>query len=123
MREIKRIGTERIDEYMEIYLNSYPAFKSLDDECRNYYREKTIRDMERGVDVDFFGCFEDGVLAATMKIVDFDINLFDDLLSFLYIDQKLDTALTGFVCGKEAVFVSALLIQIKIALIVSFDIV
>ena len=79
MREIKRIGTERIDEYMEIYLNSYPAFKSLDDECRNYYREKTIRDMERGVDVDFFGCFEDGVLAATMKIVDFDINLFGEM--------------------------------------------
>lgn len=79
MREIKRIGTERIDEYMEIYFNSYPAYKTLDDECRAYYRDKTIRDMERGRDVEFFGCFEDGVLAATMKIVDFDINLFGEM--------------------------------------------
>ena len=79
MREIKRIGTERIDEYMEIYFNSYPAYKTLDDECRAYYRDKTIRDMERGRDVEFFGCFEDGILAATMKIVDFDINLFGEM--------------------------------------------
>ena len=88
MREIKRIGTERIDEYMEIYFNSYPAYKTLDDECRAYYRDKTIRDMERGRDVEFFGCFEDGILAATMKIVDFDINLVSSKDKRKYLSAK-----------------------------------
>ena len=36
MREIKNIGPERIEEYLTVYLNAYPAFKSQDDYCREY---------------------------------------------------------------------------------------
>ena len=76
MREIKKIGPEIMDEYMYIYLNAYPAFKDLDEDCYNMYRAKNISDMELDDDVDFYGCFEDGKLVATMKLVSFQMNLF-----------------------------------------------
>ena len=31
-REIRPIGTEYVEEYIEIYLNAYPAFKALDED-------------------------------------------------------------------------------------------
>ena len=76
MREIKKIGPEIMDEYMYIYLNAYPAFKDLDEDCYKKYEAKNIRDMELDDDVDFYGCFEDGKLVATMKLVSFQMNLF-----------------------------------------------
>ncbi|MBR3260373.1 MAG: GNAT family N-acetyltransferase, partial [Firmicutes bacterium] len=76
MRDIKKIGPEIMDEYMYIYLNAYPAFKDLDEDCYKKYEAKNIRDMELDDDVDFYGCFEDGKLVATMKLVSFQMNLF-----------------------------------------------
>ncbi|MGI6212640.1 MAG: GNAT family N-acetyltransferase [Anaerovoracaceae bacterium] len=76
MREIRTLGPAEIEDYLTIYLNAYPAFKTLDDECREEYRQKTKRDMERQEDVDFIGLFEDGTLISTMKIVNFRINLY-----------------------------------------------
>ena len=76
MREKKKIGPEIMDEYMYIYLNAYPAFKDLDEDCYKKYEAKNIRDMELDDDVDFYGCFEDGKLVATMKLVSFQMNLF-----------------------------------------------
>ena len=55
MREIKKIGPEIMDEYMYIYLNAYPAFKDLDEDCYKKYEAKNIRDMELDDDVDFYG--------------------------------------------------------------------
>ena len=54
-RKIRPIGPEDVEQYLEVYLNAYPAFKSLDDECRQFYREKTIFDMTNDKEVDFFG--------------------------------------------------------------------
>lgn len=59
MREIKKIGPEIMDEYMYIYLNAYPAFKDLDEDCYKKYEAKNIRDMELDDDVDFYHLFTD----------------------------------------------------------------
>lgn len=76
MREIREIGTEWIEPYLDIYLNAYPAFKTLDEKCREEYREKTKRDMTMDQQVHFIGAFEDGVLAATMKVVELEMNIY-----------------------------------------------
>ncbi len=76
MREIRKIGPEIMDEYMYIYLNAYPAFKDLDEDCYKKYEAKNIRDMELDDDVDFYGCFENGKLVATMKLVSFSMNIY-----------------------------------------------
>ena len=77
MREIKNIGPERIEEYLTVYLNAYPAFKSLDDSCRNITgrRQRPICGKIRG-SVEFVGLFEDNKLVATMKIVKFSMNFY-----------------------------------------------
>ena len=79
MRDIRKIGPEIMDEYMYIYLNAYPAFKDLDEDCYNKYRAKNIRDMELDDDVDFYGCFEDDKLVATMKLVSFKMNIYGEM--------------------------------------------
>lgn len=78
-REIRPVGTDRVDEYLEIYLNAYPAFKSLDAECREYYRNKTLLDMSTDKEVDFYGMFQDDKLVALMKLVNFRMNLYGKL--------------------------------------------
>lgn len=81
MRTIRNVGPESIDQYMEVYLNSYPAFKSLDDDCYAHYEEKTLLDMTTDPDVDFVGMFEDEKMIAIMKVVHFRINLFGRMQS------------------------------------------
>ena len=76
-REIRPIGPEVVEQYLEVYLNAYPAFKSLDDECRQFYREKTIFDMTNDKEVDFIGMFDGEKLIATMKLVNFQMNVYD----------------------------------------------
>lgn len=73
-RQIRPIGPADVEQYLEVYLNAYPAFKSLDDECRQFYREKTVRDMTEDKEVDFVGMFEGEKLIATMKLVNFQMN-------------------------------------------------
>ena len=75
-REIRPIGPEVVEQYLEVYLNAYPAFKSLDDECRQFYREKTIFDMTNDKEVDFIGMFDGDKLIATMKLVNFQMNVY-----------------------------------------------
>lgn len=75
-RNIRQIGPESAQEYVDIYLNAYPAFKTLDDECRKHYLEKTLFDMRNDKEVDFFGMFEGDKLISLMKLVNFRINLF-----------------------------------------------
>lgn len=74
--KITPLGEEHIEAYLEIYLNAYPAYKSQDDACRAYYREKIRTDMGYGGDVTFTGLFEGDELIAIMKIVHFSMNLF-----------------------------------------------
>lgn len=79
MRVIKEVGMDQVEEYLDIYLNAYPAYKTGDEECREKYRKKTIIDMSSDKRVDFFGMFEDGKLVASMKLIDFDINLYGEV--------------------------------------------
>lgn len=76
MKIIKELSKGNIEEYMEIYLNAYPAYKTLDSQCYDRYKAKTLTEMSEDTDVDFFGMFVDGKLAATMKLVSFSINLY-----------------------------------------------
>ena len=34
-----------IEAYLDIYLNSYPAYKTLDEECRAHYRSKHLTEL------------------------------------------------------------------------------
>lgn len=34
-----------IEAYLDIYLNSYPAYKALDEECRAHYRSKHLTEL------------------------------------------------------------------------------
>ncbi|QIB70057.1 GNAT family N-acetyltransferase [Aminipila butyrica] len=79
MRRIQAIGPDVMEDYLEIYLNAYPAFKTLDGECYETYRKKTLRDMEEAEDVHFFGLYEEQVLIATMKLIEFKMNLFGQM--------------------------------------------
>ena len=76
MDEIRLIGPEIMDEYMYIYLNAYPAFKDLDEDCYKKFEAKNTRDMELDEKVDFYGCFREGKLIATMKLVNFEMNVY-----------------------------------------------
>jgi hypothetical protein len=65
--------------YMEIYLNAYPAGKDLSDECYEKYYNRNLQSMTEFDHVNFYGMFEDGQLIATMKLIDFDMNLFGQM--------------------------------------------
>lgn len=76
MREFRKISTESIEQYMHIYLNAYPAYKTLDQEGREGYRKKVLTDMRQDRDVDFIGLFEEETLLAIMKVVYFSMNVY-----------------------------------------------
>lgn len=75
-RVIRRLKPEDLPAYMEIYLNAYPAGKDLSEECYEKYYRRNLLSMQSFDDVNFFGCFEGATLVATMKLIDFKINLF-----------------------------------------------
>lgn len=78
-RTIRRLTSEDIGAYMDIYLNCYPAGKDLSGECWNKYAARHIRSMTEFSHVNYFGLFEDGTLAAVMKLIDFDMNLYGEM--------------------------------------------
>lgn len=78
-REIRFLGPEDVEEYLPIYFNSYPAFKNIGDEGHEIYLKKTLDTMEKYDDVHFVGLYEDDVLIATMKIIDFSMNVFGQI--------------------------------------------
>ena len=75
-REIKLITPEFVEDYLTIYLNAYPAYKDIGDSGREKYRPKVLFSMENDKHIHFYGLFEDETLIATMKLIDFSINLF-----------------------------------------------
>ena len=78
-RIIRRLVPEDMPAYMEIYLNAYPAGKDLSDECYEKYYNRNLQSMTEFDHVNFYGMFEDGQLIATMKLIDFDMNLFGQM--------------------------------------------
>lgn len=78
-RTIRPLTQGDLEDYLDIYLNAYPAFKSLDDDCREQYRRRYSREIAEGKDVLAVGLFEDGTLIATMKLVSFSMNLYGQM--------------------------------------------
>ncbi|MCD1146682.1 GNAT family N-acetyltransferase [Peptoniphilus sp. KCTC 25270] len=79
MFTIKPIPVSDLEPLLEVYLNSYPAFKTLDLDGIDFYRKKTLHELEKAEDIDFFGCYEDNRLIASMKIIDFSMNYFGEM--------------------------------------------
>ena len=75
-REVKIISPDLIDEYITIYLNSYPAYKDLSEEGIAKYKNKYINSMKNDENITFVGLFENGTLIALMKLIDFSMNTF-----------------------------------------------
>lgn len=65
-----------IEAYLDIYLNSYPAYKTLDEECRAHYRSKHLTELREDTQTRTMGLFEGGTLIATMKLILFSMNFF-----------------------------------------------
>ena len=78
-RIIRRLVPEDMPAYMEIYLNAYPAGKDLSEECYEKYYARNLRSMTEFDHVNYYGMFEDGRLIATMKLIDFEMNLFGQM--------------------------------------------
>ena len=78
-RKVKLIGPEYIEEYLTIYLNAYPAFKSIGKEGREAKRQIIIPSMEHDKNIHFYGLFEGETLIAVMKLIDFSMNLFGEM--------------------------------------------
>ena len=49
---IRPLTEADIEAYLDIYLNSYPAYKTLDEECRAHYREKHLTELLGRIDVE-----------------------------------------------------------------------
>lgn len=75
-RIVRAIKPEDMKDYMEIYLNAYPAGKDLSDECYEKYLGRNMQSLKEFDHVNFHGLFEDGKLIAQAKFIDFDVNLF-----------------------------------------------
>lgn len=75
-RIIRKISPEDMPSYMEIYLNAYPAGKDLSEECYDKYAARHAQSMTEFEHVTYYGLFEDDVMAAVMKLIDFDMNLY-----------------------------------------------
>lgn len=78
-RNIRQLDSNFIEEYLTIYLNAYPAFKNIDEEGRTHYRKETLKSMNNEKNIHFIGLFEGENLIATMKLIDFSMNIFGEM--------------------------------------------
>ena len=75
-RTIRKLTPADMPGYMEIYLNAYPAGKDLSEECYDKYAARHSQSMEEFEHVTYYGLFEGDQMAAAMKLIDFDMNLY-----------------------------------------------
>lgn len=68
-----------IEAYLDIYLNAYPAYKALDAECRQHYREKHLLELREDSQTCTVGLFEGDTLIGTMKLILFSMNFFGQM--------------------------------------------
>lgn len=78
-REVRQLTPQDLPAYLNIYLNAYPAGKDLSKECYDKFYSRNLQSMEEYEGVHFFGLFEGGALIATMKLIDFNVNLFGQM--------------------------------------------
>lgn len=76
MREIRFLNESNLPEYLPIYLNSYPANKSIGDEGYEKYMNRCSKIMKSDKGTRYVGLYEDEVLIAVMKIIEFKMNIF-----------------------------------------------
>ena len=77
--DIRPLTEEDIEAYLDIYLNSYPAYKALDAECRQHYREKHLLELREDSQTRTVGLFEGDTLIGTMKLILFSMNFFGQM--------------------------------------------
>ena len=75
-RVIRPLTEGDLEAYLDIYLNSYPAYKELDEACRDHYREKHRTELQEDTQTKTVGLFEGETLIATMKLILFSMNFF-----------------------------------------------
>lgn len=75
-RTIRKLTVADVDGYLDVYLNAYPAYKDLDDECREKYRKKATLEITQNKEVIHMGMLEGDKVIAIMKVVHFSLNLF-----------------------------------------------
>ena len=75
-RTIRPLTQQDLEAYLDIYLNAYPAYKTLDEACREHYREKHRLELRENRQVQTVGLFEGDVLIATMKLILFSMSCF-----------------------------------------------
>ena len=78
-RSIRRLTLSDVEGYLEVYLNAYPAYKELDDECLEKYRKKATLEISENKEVIHMGMFEGDKVIGIMKVVHFSLNLFGEI--------------------------------------------
>jgi len=78
-RKIVPIAKDRINEYTDCYFGAYTAFKDMTEAGRESKKELLLYSMDNDKSVHFFGLEEDGKIIATMRIVDYEINIFGQM--------------------------------------------
>lgn len=57
---VRPLAETDLEAYLDIYLNSYPAYKDLDRACRDHYREKHRRELREDTQTKTVGAFRGG---------------------------------------------------------------
>ncbi len=78
-RVIRKLTATDVESYLDVYLNAYPAYKDLDDECREKYRKKATREITENKEVIHWGMLEGDKVIAIMKVVHFNMNTFGQM--------------------------------------------
>jgi predicted acetyltransferase len=78
-RTVRPLGPEDVEDYLTIYLMSYPAFKDIGVEGRAYKHGVVLDSMAADKGIHFVGLFEDDTLIAAMKLIDFNMNIFGEM--------------------------------------------
>ena len=73
---VRPLTEEDLEPYLDIYLNAYPAYKDLDQDCRDHYREKHRTELREDTQTRTVGLFEGATLIGTMKLILFSMNFF-----------------------------------------------
>ena len=78
-RVIRKLTASDVESYLDVYLNAYPAYKDLDDECREKYRKKATCEITENKEVIHWGMLEGDKVIAIMKVVHFNMNMFGQM--------------------------------------------
>ncbi|MDR2832834.1 MAG: GNAT family N-acetyltransferase [Streptococcaceae bacterium] len=80
MREIRRLTKEDLNNYSQIAFHAYPSFKDFSQVGFRNFEEKMLAHMHSDQNTTFIGLFENGKLAAQMRMILFETNLFGKIV-------------------------------------------